>query len=78
MRYRRMPMYKSDPNAPKVEINHEEDMDKRVSALEKKLSHLIEEITKIRATIAIVGKTTRRHNSDLNNMSTVIQSKLDK
>jgi len=64
-------------NVPKTETVFTEDdsVDKKIKMLDSKISRLAEEVSHLKAMIQATSRQTRRQNTDITNLTTVIRSR---
>jgi len=64
-------------NVPKTETVFTEDdsVDKKIKMLDTKISRLAEEVSHLKAMIQATSRQTRRQNTDITNLTTVIRSR---
>lgn len=63
---------------PKTEtpiVIKEDTSDKRIDLLEAKIARLAEEIARIKLVLESNARATRRQNTDINNLTTVLRNK---
>jgi outer membrane murein-binding lipoprotein Lpp len=64
-------------NTPKTEtvITEEDSVDKKIKLLDLKVSRLAEEVSRIKSMVQAASRATRRQNTDINNLTTVVRNK---
>jgi len=64
-------------NAPKTEtvITEEDSVDKKIKLLDLKVSRLAEEVGRIKSMVQATSRQTRRQNTDINNLTTVVRNR---
>jgi hypothetical protein len=64
-------------NIPKTEtvITEEDTVDKKIKLLDLKVSRLAEEVSRIKSMVQAASRATRRQNTDINNLTTVVRNK---
>ena len=64
-------------NVPKTETVFTEDdsVDKKIKMLDTKISRLAEEVSHLKAMIQATSRQTRRQNTDITNLTTVVRSR---
>jgi outer membrane murein-binding lipoprotein Lpp len=64
-------------NAPKTEtvITEEDSVDKKIKMLDLKVSRLAEEVSRIKSMVQATSRATRRQNTDINNLTTVVRNR---
>jgi outer membrane murein-binding lipoprotein Lpp len=64
-------------NTPKTEtvITEEDSVDKKIKMLDLKVSRLAEEVSRIKSMVQAASRATRRQNTDINNLTTVVRNK---
>jgi hypothetical protein len=64
-------------NAPKTEMITAEDdsVDKKIKMLDLKISRLAEEVSRIKSMVQLTSRQTRRQNTDITNLTTVVRNK---
>lgn len=61
-------MYKLDPSSPRPEPTTLTEDEKKIVSLESKVNRLVEQVTRLQSDLDQLSKTTRRQNSDINNI----------
>ena len=64
-------------NTPKTEtvITEEDSVDKKIKMLDLKVSRLAEEVSRIKSMVQAASRATRRQNTDITNLTTVVRNK---
>jgi len=64
-------------NTPKTEtvITEEDSVDKKIKMLDLKVSRLAEEVSRIKSMVQATSRQTRRQNTDINNLTTVVRNR---
>jgi outer membrane murein-binding lipoprotein Lpp len=64
-------------NTPKTEtvITEEDSVDKKIKMLDLKVSRLAEEVSRIKSMVQAASRATRRQNTDINNLTTVVRNR---
>jgi hypothetical protein len=64
-------------NTPKTEtvITEEDSVDKKIKLLDLKISRLAEEVNRIKSMVQLTSRQTRRQNTDITNLTTVVRNK---
>ena len=64
-------------NTPKTEtvITEEDTVDKKIKMLDLKVSRLAEEVSRIKSMVQAASRATRRQNTDITNLTTVVRNK---
>ena len=64
-------------NTPKTEtvITEEDSVDKKIKMLDLKFSRLAEEVSRIKSMVQAASRATRRQNTDINNLTTVVRNR---
>lgn len=64
-------------NTPKTEtvITEEDSVDKKIKMLDLKVSRLAEEVSRIKSIVQATSRATRRQNTDINNLTTVVRNR---
>lgn len=64
-------------NAPKTEtvITEDDSVDKKIKLLDSKISRLAEEVSRIKAMVQTTSRATRRQNTDITNLTTVVRNR---
>lgn len=64
-------------NAPKTEMITTEDdsVDKKIKMLDLKISRLAEEVNHLKNMIQATSRATRRQNTDITNLTTVVRNR---
>jgi outer membrane murein-binding lipoprotein Lpp len=64
-------------NTPKTEtvITEEDSVDKKIKMLDLKVSRLAEEVSRIKSMVQATSRATRRQNTDINNLTTVVRNR---
>jgi outer membrane murein-binding lipoprotein Lpp len=64
-------------NTPKTEtvITEEDSVDKKIKLLDLKVSRLAEEVSRIKSMVQATSRQTRRQNTDINNLTTVVRNR---
>jgi len=70
-----MKMYNGPKTEPAVIVSEDDSVDKKIKMLDSKISRLAEEVSHLKAMIQATSRQTRRQNTDINNLTTVVRNR---
>jgi outer membrane murein-binding lipoprotein Lpp len=66
-------------NAPKTEtpiiVSEDDSVEKKIRMLDSKIARLTEEVSHIKAMLQATNRATRRQNTDIHNLTTIVRNR---